>query len=187
MKRSFFRVVLCTEQSSGIVPLLLLLVGLGIGMAGCNHTDSANYAGSDSAAPSLKAAVPDALQSTVQHQIEQFVADLQKTDYAKIQQQMTPALRKQAPKTQADWVNHGNYQPLIGASNWKYDLTQLMGGGKEIVVHTSFTGADGGSYHTNFIFRKDGDSWLIDSILSPTKQVRPLTQKSSGTSAIPGH
>lgn len=167
------------------MPLLFLAVFSILSITGCD-TRTAQYSDSGSDAPSIGQSVPEDVRTESQHLVEQFVADVQSNDYAAIKKKMTSAAQAKAPKTFDAWLAKERYESLAGAKNWKFDLTQYSAGGKKLVVHTGFTGADNSSYRTNFILQQDGKSWMIESLLPPTRQRAPVEQQVSGTAPVPG-
>ncbi len=175
-----------SKRRSGIISLLLLLGSFGMTVAGCNKNSDSQFAGSGFSAPSLGQEVPAAVRADAQRRVEQFVSDIQKKDYAAARKTMSPALRAKTPATLDEWLKTGQYQSLFGATNWKFDLTNYSSGGKKLVVHTGFSGADKGTYRTNFILSQNGTSWDVDTVLPITKQVLPSKPRSVGTSALPG-
>ncbi|MBC8136132.1 MAG: hypothetical protein H8F28_09625 [Fibrella sp.] len=185
MKNSLLNGRTLVKRSSGIFPLLLLAVGLGGGISGCKNPDS-QYADSGFAAPARNNTVPPEVQTEAHKLVEQFVADIQHDDYPSLKKKMSPVLREKMPDTLKQWLEVVRYQPILGATHWKFDLTNYSSGGKKIVVHCGFTGADKGSYRTNFILTQSGELWQIDTILPLTNQVVPSEPSRAGASAPPG-
>lgn len=185
MKSSASKGGACGERSSGILPLLLLIIGTGVGTSGCKSSDS-QFNNSGFAAPARNNTVTPEVQAKAHKLVEQLVTDIEHNDYSSLKKKMSPALRVKMPDTLERWLEMVKYQPIMGATNWKFDLTNYSSGGKKIVVHTGFIGADKGSYRTNFILTQSGGLFQIDTILPLTKQVIPSEPRRAGASAPPG-
>lgn len=152
---------------------MLLLTALlpVIGLTGCKPGAS-DFSGSSTAAASLEAPVPDAEQAGVKQVVTQFAAAVQQADDTLARKNLTPRMASATPNLRT-WKEGGVYAPLLGAKDWQFNLIRYAGRGKTIVVHTTFKGADGGNYRTNFGFKKPGSKWLIDQIPPPTKPILP--------------
>ena len=173
------------KWSSRVASLLLLASTLGMGSYGCQNSDS-QFANSGSAAPRRNNEVSTEVQAEAHAVVKQVISNIQANDYASLRRSMSPALREKMPNTLKQWLEMFSYQPIIGATDWKFDLTNYSSGMKKIIVHTGFTGADKGAYRTNFVLSHTGESWQIDSIIPLTKQVTPPTPEIRGADKPPG-
>lgn len=186
MKRMALKDIIHNDRASRVTLLALSAVILLVGTAGCNNPESAQYIGSGSAAPAIKAAVPKETETEARRIVEQFVVDVNRKDYDSVRKNMSPALRQKAPDSFVRWLNSGNYSTLSGSKNWVFDLINYSSGGKKLIVHAGFKGADNESYRTNFILSQSGESWKIDKILPPTVRVTPVNQGVEVNTAKPG-
>lgn len=99
---------------------------------------------------------------------------------------MSTALARRMPQSRLKAEALAAYLPFRNSTQWQYNLAQYIARGDKLVVHATFVGADKGKYRTNFAFVKQGDSWLIDQILPPTKGSRPTAHQGNLTVAPGG-
>jgi hypothetical protein len=171
MQQTRFRNLSQVKRSGGSLPLLLCAAFLNIGLSGCKQTGG-DFNGTSTEAASLEATVSDAEKSKATELVKTFTAAIQTGDEASLRKMMTPNLQARALPLQ-EWLKEKQFAPLFGAKDWEYPLVRYSGRGKTLVVGTRFNASDGGSYTTNFAFKKSGDSWLLDQILPPTMPRKP--------------
>jgi len=171
-----------TGRSSKLLLLLLFSMSVMCMETGCGETKFTGVAPPSS----LEPPVPADVQTQVKDTVGQFVSHLQPG-------QTTQALRyisKSFPYQSADsinkWTNAGAFKSFSGASPLQYDSMQSKAHGNKVIAHAHYQAADGASYRTNFTLSKTNGTWLIDSVLIPSKPSGG--KKSAGTmSSAPGH
>jgi hypothetical protein len=155
--------------------LCAILSAAAILVAGCTHKEDFKFKPGDTtsyAAPQLEPALSASDQATGVEVVKQYIADIDRKDYAGAEKALTPSLQATCPQTTLahQVTSEGFWTKLPGSRDWGFDLVQGQRHGSEMIVHTHFTAADAILYKMNFILRKTGSDWLINQMSYPVQK-----------------